>query len=395
MFLWERAVMIPACREYQLLPGCLQSLSQLPQKIIAIVVLNEREDAPKDLREDNQQTRRWLLSHPHRKNSTKEYQIQFPNLDILLLDHSSLGRPLGPKQGVGKARDLGMRRCIDLIKSDQVQCPWIWSTDADARFSTDYLQQPMDGTGVAMLPYHHYPASPALEIYDIGLRYYALGLDWAQSPYAFPTLGSTITIHYKLYEMVNGFPDRLAAEDFYLLNKAAKFAPLRYLNRQPIQLIGRPSDRVPFGTGRGMMEIEAKGLQHNFYHPQCFQIIKEWLTILNTADDTELLTNLDSLVPNFPGLRKLARITKQRVSKKQQIRRRHEFFDAFWHMKLIHHLRDHHFPSLFWKEALQKATFLPELPEERVLIKKRLEEEEFQKFHNREFGLLRLSENQS
>ena len=42
----------------------------------------------------------------------------------------------------------------------------------------------------------------------------------------------------------------------------------------------------------------------------------------------------------------------------KQIKRRHEWFDAFWTMKLIHYVRDTQYPSVHWEEALRKSAFI-------------------------------------
>ena len=69
---WARAVMVPACREFELLPGCLESLANIPHQTIVVVVLNERADAAPQVRQDNQQTHSWLLSHKHEKINENE-----------------------------------------------------------------------------------------------------------------------------------------------------------------------------------------------------------------------------------------------------------------------------------------------------------------------------------
>ena len=60
-------------------------------------------------------------------------------------------------------------------------------------------------------------------------------------------------------------------------------------------------------------------------------------------------------------------------------------------MKLIHHLRDYHFPSIPWQQALEQAEFIDTMATERKAIKQALEEREFSLFVEREFGLQRLA----
>jgi len=387
---WESAVMIPACREAELLPGCLASLAAIPGHPIVVLVLNERQGCDIGTTRENDEIRDWLKSHASSESPGGHPIFNVGGLDVLLLDHALGNRRLSPRQGVGYARHLGMLHCCELIEAGLVQSRWIWSTDADARFASDYLQEPPDDAEVCILPYRHHPAPISLQIYDIGLRYFALGLDWAKTPYAFPTLGSVIAIDSRLYRRVGGFPDRQAGEDFYLLNKASKVGSLRYLNRQPVTLNGRPSDRVPFGTGRAMMEIEAKSLQHQFYSPDSFFVLRRFVEILNQVSDELLIEHLHALVPGFPGLKKLAKVLRQPVRGAQMIKRRHAFFDAFWIMKLMHYLRDTTCPSVSWRQALDEAPFIQLNSDEPMQIKHDLEEAERHQLCGREFGMKAL-----
>ena len=136
--------------------------------------------------------------------------------------------------------------------------------------------------------------------------------------------------------------------------------------------------------------VHENELQHQFYHPNCFAVVRAWIKVLNTVSDDQLIPALMNLVPHFPGLRKLAKITKQKVSRAQQIKRRHEWFDAFWTMKLIHHVRDTQSPSIDWEQALDEAEFIDfqsSLPLSRSAKKKVLEAQELQLLVGKEFGM--------
>ena len=61
------------------------------------------------------------------------------------------------------------------------------------------------------------------------MSYYVAGLAMAGSRYAHHSLGSTIAVHAKTYAAVRGYPKRSAGEDFYLLNKICKLAPVERL----------------------------------------------------------------------------------------------------------------------------------------------------------------------
>ena len=359
---WERAVFIPACREFELLPGCIENLSEIaPPKTLLVLVINARSNASKETHLDNDALFSWLTQFPHKQLSSDRWMFHLPNLDILVLDRWTPPFRLNPKQGVGTARALGAEIICSLYHSKRLRHPWIWSTDADARFSRDYLAIPAQ-QGTCIVPYIHTDINKhrppiALEIYEYSLRYYTLGLHYAASPYAYPTIGSTIVISVDAYEKSHGFPHRMAGEDFYLLAKASKVSPIHYLDRSPIRLLCRASDRVPFGTGQGMASIEKNNNTKELYHPKIFEDLQRWIHFLNTSPDETLLDDLFSITKDFPHQKKLISLLRQ-PAKGQRIRtRRHEWFDSFRTLKWIHHMRDTKWGTLPYKEAIEIAPF--------------------------------------
>jgi hypothetical protein len=384
--MYKNVVCIPSCREFLYLPKAIQSLAKLPDSCLLIVLINCRENANPEVIDDNEKLHNWLLSFPHTKKQN-EYWIEYPNLTILYLDYSSNLFRFTPKQGVGYARKILAEKAITLMEEGRIESPMIWCSDADAQFQNDYFHTTSNECSVLITPYLHDPAPPELQIYETSLRYYSLGLHWAKSPYAFPTIGSTISIHKETYKKIHGFSDRQAAEDFYLLNKAAKVGKVKYRSALPILLEGRPSDRVPFGTGMAMKRIKDNQLQWSFYHPKIFAVIKDWIEVLLTASDDILIDELNKIVPNFPAQRKWKNVLLQRCNEQTRIRRRFVLFDAFQTMKLIHFLRDTTFPDLPFLEALQQAEFLPEMPEELICIRKTIAELERQRMYDQTYGL--------
>ena len=91
--------------------------------------------------------------------------------------------------------------------------------------------------------------------YEIFLRYWVLGLQYARSPYAFHSIGSTIVTTADGYLAVRGMNRREAGEDFYFLNKLAKTGPIRQIRETVVYPSARISRRVPFGTGAAVEKI--------------------------------------------------------------------------------------------------------------------------------------------
>ena len=145
-------------------------------------------------------------------------------------------------------------------------------------------------------------------------------------------------------------------------------APLLYSKDVTLSIRPRPSQRVPFGTGQGMQTILNNDLKHTLYNPNIFVLLKSWINILNTSQDDSLLDELKEIVPDYPYFKKIEKLVKQPCPRNQQIRRRHTFFDCFQTMRFIHHLRETHYPSIPWWEALNQSIFmkLPKLEQDSI-----------------------------
>jgi hypothetical protein len=360
---FDRGILIPAFAEKDLLPGTIDSLNQIDsyQKIL-VLCINARVNASEDALKENQWIIEYLKAYPYEMITVNEYLISFSaQMSIWLIDCSSnpLDR-LQIKQGVGYTRHLCALRLFALYEQALLQYPYVWSTDADARFEVDYLDpMPNVKIGIYLMPYLHRPASDQLKLYEISMRYYRLGLAYAKSPYAFATIGSTIVFRLDVYQKVKGFPDRLAGEDFYFLNKAVKISQYQQLKRSPMQLIDRWSERVPFGTAQAVQQMSQTLTDFHFYHPYIFEQLKIWIQILNESKDDTLIEDLRMIVPDYPDLNDLKSLISQKTNPKRTLQRRHEWFDAFRTMKWIHHLRQTKNPSMPWHHALEQASFIP------------------------------------
>lgn len=177
---------------------------------------------------------------------------------VLLVDRFT--HPIPGDQGVGLARKIGSDLALVLINKGLVKTPWLCNTDADADLPRDMLTDPsvkkrfVDPTiGAFQFGFKHVPAhaeyAESTWCYDQYLRYHFRGLQQARSPYAYTTIGSLLAASAKHYAAVRGFPKQSAGEDFYLLNKIKKISEVQTLETPIITLSGRPSHRVPYGTG--------------------------------------------------------------------------------------------------------------------------------------------------
>ena len=190
------AVVIPALAEYENLFDTLQSLAANPPELLArfliLVVVNHREDALPDDKEDNYETLKQLAA----------LDPELAPLRLAWVDAASPGMEMPAKiGGVGLARKIGLDLALTRLDFT-AQCPLLVSLDADTLVEPSYLPALVDhfrhsGCGGAVIPFCHRPGeSPeqqlAIDRYELFLRGYVLGLSLAGSPYAFHTVGSAM-----------------------------------------------------------------------------------------------------------------------------------------------------------------------------------------------------------
>lgn len=309
------------------------------------------------------------------------FLTQWPGIgDLVVIDRASEGRQLPKNQGVGLARKIGFDLALAWHYQGVIESPWIHTTDADATLPAEYFNvaSQLARADIAGLsyPFRHETvtassAGRALELYESSLRYYVLGLAWADSPYAFHSIGSTMAVKADAYLAVRGMPKRQAGEDFYLLNKVAKIARIARPQCPPIQLRQRLSARTPFGTGpatRKIVDGLLRGEDFKVYHPKSFALLREWLAAMNEfAENCDLgildRFSHDELADSLANLNAKAHLEeclRQAKSRSAREKRLNDWFDGFRTLKLIHGLRDAGLADLPWQQAYDAAPFVPE-----------------------------------
>ncbi len=385
------ALIVPAYGEGESLFSLLSSVPGGPRgPVLIVLALNARGDSPPAVHEANQSARERLERElPAASILSESPPIRAYPLSggiLLLVDCAAPGRFLPEGQGVGLARKIGNDIALRLRDLGRLASAWLHNTDADALLPPDYFEQTEgldpEVAGAALYFFEHrFDPDPDLalagRLYEISLRYYVLGLDWAGSPYAYQNMGSCLAIPAGAYAAVRGFPKKNAAEDFYVLNKLAKVGRFEKLKGAPLLLEGRPSDRVPFGTGRALRDLAGrkKSLRnYRLYHPLVFAHLAEWLRILariaaSGGDVGGAMADLPAASPYFrtdllresleqQGVSHAIAEARARSSDPATLERHlHAWFDAFRTLKLVHALRDGFLASLPWREALAEAPF--------------------------------------
>ena len=298
--IYDSVVIIPARFEEASLSSLFLSLSKAAEMqknfnvLVIIIINNNHLDLPEKIQENQRTLLFW-------KDQLKGASVKFENnssfgswcgLDLFFWDKSSSGHSFTNKQGVGLARKLGSDFAVGLFLQKSLKCKYIITTDADVLVPDDYFEGytnlDVKNISAQLYPFIHQPfsksenlANRALALYDNYLHYYVEGLRQCNSPYAFYTIGSTISFSIEGYCQVRGFAKKkLAGEDFYFLNKLRKIASIHQRQTKAIIIRARLSQRVPFGTGPAVSKIcqtLLEGDKYQVFHPLCFYCLKVWL----------------------------------------------------------------------------------------------------------------------
>lgn len=379
----ESVIVIPALAErdnlFQTILSLVRNEAFDLASVLLLCVINNKPAgiAPRQDIENNMETMCFLNYLSRFANNTnipdailtsgEVEEIRKSNLNITYVDASSAGKELPPKGGVGLARKIGMDLALTTLDYEKQGPSLIVCLDADTLTDENYLLEISryfreTKREVALLSFSHVLPQErrrlsAIACYEIFLRYYRLGLKYAGTPYAFHTIGSTMVCTAKSYTAIGGMNTKEAGEDFYFLQKLAKYSAIGEIKNTTVYPSARVSDRVPFGTGRKMKELDASGEAFfPFYDPRSFQILRDFVATIKGAvnegvsEGEPILDKcrvIEPLLADFLEARNFAsvwgKIEKNSPNKEKLLRSFHEWFDAFTILKLIHYLRDNGF----------------------------------------------------
>ena len=363
--------MIPVLAEEERLFATLESLARNPPgelaRTLVICVVNNRAEpfARTEWVADNQRTLGHLENLVNGRRAPIRPDLAFDRLRLGFVDASSRGLEIGPKFGVGEARRIGLDLALSVLTDNGVEGGLLCSLDADTVVEADYLANirrhfAVTGCRSAVVDYAHtLPDDSARRIaivrYELFLRYHELGLRLAGSPYAFPTIGSTIVTRCDAYVAAGGMNRRQAGEDFYFLQELVKTGGVGRVNSTTVHPSARSSDRVPFGTGASISRHLSGGDDGAMvYHPAGYRVIGDWLSVVEgrldhpASDHLERAARISAQLKAF-----LIRNDFEETWPKIQHnspdldgleRQFHRWFDGFRTLKLIHHLRDNGLP---------------------------------------------------
>ena len=379
---FDLALVVPVCGESATFMDGYRAAAQAAGRLLVIAVINGREGAGDAVHAANAQCfleLRTLFSL--RKLGANGWLGDDGKIFLLVVDRFIPGQRLPSRQGVGLARKIGADLALELVTAGRVRHTSFAMTDADTCLPEDYFGRVTrlgSASSAGIFPFWHETGGGddvdrATALYEIRLRYLQRGLQWAGSPYAFHTVGSTMVVHGLSYAQVRGVPRRRAAEDFYLLGKLSKLRPLERLHGSPVRIRSRVSTRVPFGTGAETEKL-TRGTTLTLYHPDCFASVREVASQLRRLSESPHFSSADALTPLGPSVQRFLEsqgavpawqaLAVQAPNPQTRLRRFHEWFDGFRTLKLMHHVRDHGAVSLPWQDAVGRAPFINDIDDD-------------------------------
>jgi hypothetical protein len=373
----DNVLIVPAYRESpEFFYGFHQSLLYRQSVLLVLVINQPDNDLEKGPNQALFESISAELSDPAEQGNLTYGCLPNCQSGVLLVDRFS-EHPLPPKEAVGLARKIGNDIAAELIRLKLVRYPVLFNTDADTQLPENYFAAITDSSrpnSACIYPFEHDCDDSVLglatQLYELRLQHYVDGLQRAGSDFAFHTIGSTLAIDVNAYAMVRGFPKRAAGEDFYMLNKLAKVAPIIALDRPTLVIAARISDRVPFGTGPAVKQLlgcQDPWEEALFYHPSTFAELGRSLKALTHCPQSfETLREQGLSEPSLDALERINiasffnRLSAQHRKEPthpaawQQFyaRRLGDWFDAFKTLKFIHNLRDGYYPNINYQQLI-------------------------------------------
>ncbi|MBK6264221.1 glycosyltransferase family 2 protein [Marivirga sp. S37H4] len=342
------SVVIPVFKEDNLI-ATLESLDNCEPTtfpVEVILVINHPEDATQEVKELSESVSEEINVFRSRKKS-----------DFITF-HLIKAYDLPKKQaGVGLARKIGMDEASYRFNTNQ-RDGIIVCFDADSICESNYLKSieshflknPLSvGSSIHFEHPIHKEGESNLPIilYELHLRYYVQGLKYAQYPFAYHTIGSSMAVKSSVYQKQGGMNQRKAGEDFYFLHKIIPLGNFTNINSTKVIPSPRISDRVPFGTGRAMGEYEMD--QKDLTSSYNFLIFKELKSFILQIEDDCFPSNCSQSIQHFITANNFEdSITKIRQQSKNKAHLRDRFFqwfNGFRVLKCVHFLRDHYYPN--------------------------------------------------
>ncbi len=350
-------------------PDVLQTLESLhrchrPRGAVEVLMIwNASERDHDDLRRRNQtmmeRVHVWRMEHEEPR--FRFWTLNFPRLPAR---HA----------GVGLARKIGMDAAVARFVAAGNPHGIVASLDADCDCDSDYLislESHFEGypnTRACTIYFEHALSGPlegalyqAIARYELSLRYYRHGLQYAKFPFAHYTVGSCLAVRCDFYACHGGMNRRKAGEDFYFLNKLMAVGGVSENTSTRVMPGVRASTRTPFGTGRALNNHLTEARKPwTSYDPRVFRDLaalvagvdsyyemapRGWQTLTSLSDCMREYLLANGIVDKHAEIR-------ANCANRGSFRKRFfQWFDGFRALKFIHHATRHTYP----RQPLEQA----------------------------------------
>ena len=227
----------------------MQETKLLSESLVVIVINNAVGDTS-IIKKNNHDTYHNIIN--------ENYPFEFIVVDCYSREHA-LDYHLA---GVGMARKIGMDFALDYAKKNSLLC----SIDADTIISKNYLTTIVSEYkdkffSSAVVNFKHQnnnnsSIQKGIILYESLLKKIANNIKKTGSPYGFVSMGSTMICTIKAYIAVGGMSPKKATEDFYFLQRLAKYDTIYLIKKVLVYPSARSEQRVYLGTGYRMKKYK-------------------------------------------------------------------------------------------------------------------------------------------
>ncbi|CAI8156233.1 MAG: Uncharacterised protein [Crocinitomicaceae bacterium] len=345
-------VVIPSYNEKNI-PPTIDSLflkqDDFSFNVEVIVLINNSESEIEEIKEQNLLTLKTLqnLSETYSKRNMHLIPVLIGDLDA---KHAGVGwaRKLGMDIATQRFRTINFNGTIvgldadTVVESNYLNSIYSFFSNNNFNAASIYFEHPITGDSFSDVHLEQ------IKYYELHLRYYKNSLKYSNLPYSFHTIGSAFALTASAYARQGGMNRRKAGEDFYFINKLIKGEIFGEINDTKVMPSPRVSNRVPFGTGRAILEgLNTKKDLSLTYDFQSFEIIRSWINRIETKDFK--YGNFPEILKAYLGeeiwIKHHTMMLNNTNSHKSYLKLFYNIFDAFWMLKFIHYLRDNYYPN--------------------------------------------------
>lgn len=346
----QSIIVIPVYNELGI-EQCVNSIlnAQPPLNPVEIIIIVNSSVQDDEAVIRNNQNSILKLEEIKKSISSESIKLLFENVKELPVKHA----------GVGLARKIGMDEALRRFHKIRNPYGQIICLDADCNISANYLRSIQNYSGNAASVYFEHPfENQAIVFYELFLRYYVNALRFAGYPFAFHTIGSSMMCNAISYAKEGGMNRRKAAEDFYFIHKHIPLEGFGEINDCIVYPEARESDRVPFGTGKAIADYRNdQSRLESIYSFKIFIDLKDFFEISKSWNEIkfsekELRENYHlwpESIKSFIGIDEFLELVEEsRInsgSRETFNKRIFQWLNAFKILKLIHHIRDNHYPN--------------------------------------------------